>query len=188
MVIPQLLNTSPQHAKIMPMCLIVAALLNACLSKLAYCSAGNIAAARPSFSYLRLRQSHAERAEEPLIARRAFIVVVLAVSICLHHARHMDVACRAPASTPSKQFRAGFQAYPADWRRCAHAIGPGPCALRARKIARVRTGRAAAPRRELAAQGRGFALALVLLPVPRLTESGAVACLLARPRCHSAHR
>ena len=98
---PKPLKILPQHITQVPKCLIIPALLMARLSKNARCVAIKAAAARPIVSYSRLRQSHAERAHEPLFARRALIVGDLAMSIRLYHARHMDVACCAPARAPS---------------------------------------------------------------------------------------
>ena len=91
MVIPKLLTLLPQHISIMSECLIVAALLETRLSKLAHCCAA-LTAGLPSFSYSRLRQSHAERAYEPLFTRRALIVGNRAVYIRLDYTGHMDVA------------------------------------------------------------------------------------------------
>ena len=56
-----------------------------------------------------------------------------------------------------------------------------PTAVRTRGTRKrmPRAGRAASPLLGLTARRRGFTLALVLLPVPRLTGSGAVASFLA---------
>ena len=176
---PESPKTLPQHIPIMCKCLIIAALLKARLSKFARCCTVNIVPARPSFSYSCLRQSHAERAHKPLFARWALITGDRSVPVRLYHARHMDVACCAPARAPSQQLPAGFQTHPADRGVCAHAIGPRPRTLGARGIAGTRVGRAAAPLLGLATRRRGFALALVLLPVSRLAGSGAVPRFLA---------
>ena len=176
---PDSLKTLPEHIPIMFKCLIMPAVLKARSSKLARCCNVNLAPTRPSFSYSCFRQRHAERANKSLFACRALIAGDRSVSARLHHARHMDVTCCAPARAPSQQFPAGFQAHPADWEVCAHAIGPRLRALGAREIACTRVGKATASLLGLAARRRGSTLALVLLPVPRLTGSGAVARFLA---------
>ena len=89
---PEQLKILPQHISKMSECLVIVALLKTCLSKLAHCFAVNVTPALPSFSYSRLRQSHAERAYEPLFTRRALIVGNRAVYIRLDHTGHMDVA------------------------------------------------------------------------------------------------